>query len=427
MWNILDYIAVLLALTAGFAYANHYLLRLPRNSGLLVIALAVSLGLRLIEHAFPSVGLATMLRDNLARANFGPLLLNGFLGFLLFAGALEVDLKELLERKWTILALSTVGVLLSSFAVAAGMYGIFRLVGIDVPLKYCLVFGALISPTDPVSVLGVLRRVHVPSRLQAIIGGESLFNDGIGIVLFTIFLHHATTAGDAGPTVLGVFLDFLREAGGGALLGVAGGGLALAAMRGIDEYNIELMISLALVAGTFGLAQTIDVSGPVAVVVAGLLIGSIGVRYAVSGTTQDYLKKFWSLTDELLNSFLFLLIGLEFAAIDIRWSFVVAAGLAIPVSVAARGLSITVASLPLNLGAPRKLRGITLLTWSGLRGGISVALALSLPLGPYRAPLLAACYGVVIFTMIGQGLSLGRVAARLYPSQDSDTPGPPGS
>ncbi len=422
MWNTLDYIAVLLALTAVFAYANHYLLRLPRNSGLLVIALAVSFGLRLIEHAFPSVGLATMLRDNLARANFGELLLNGFLGFLLFAGALEVDLKELLERKWTILALSTVGVLLSSFAVAAGMYGIFRLVGIHVPLTYYLVFGALISPTDPVSVLGILRRVRVPSRLQAIIGGESLFNDGIGIVLFTIFLHHATTTRDAGPTVLGVFLDFLREAGGGALLGVAGGGLALTAMRGIDEYNIELMISLALVAGTFGLAQTLDVSGPVAVVVAGLMIGSIGIRYAVSGTTEDYLKKFWSLTDELLNSFLFLLIGLEFAAIDVRWSFVAAAGLAILVSLAARGLSITVASLPLNLGAPRKLRGITLLTWSGLRGGISVALALSLPLGPYRAPLLTACYGVVIFTMIGQGLSLGRVAARLYRNQDSDTP-----
>jgi Na+:H+ antiporter len=422
MWNTLEYIALLFAVTAGFSYANHYLLRLPRNSGLLVIALAASLCLRLIEYVFPAVGLATMLRHDLAQADFSSLLLNGFLGFLLFAGALDVDVRELLGRKWTILALATVGVLLSTFAMAAGMFGIFRLVGIAVPLSYCLAFGALISPTDPVTILSVLRRLRVPTPLQAVIGGESLFNDGIGIVLYTICLHQATSVGEPAPAALGIFVDFMREAGGGALLGLAAGGLAFAAMRGIDEYNIELMISLALVTGTFGIAQTLGVSGPVAVVVAGLLMGSVGVRYAVSGTTHDYLQKFWTLVDELLNSFLFLLIGLELAAIDLRWTFIVAAGLAIPLSLAVRGLSITIASLPLNLGAPHKLRGIALLTWSGLRGGISIALALSLPLSPYREALVTACYGVVIFTMTVQGPSLERVGSWLYPSQDQ-TPG----
>ena len=421
MWNLLEYVALLFALTAGFAYVNHYLLRLPRNSGLLVIALAASLCLRLVEFEFPSMGLATLLRGELAKADFGSLLLNGFLGFLLFAGALNVDVRELLGRKWTILALSTVGVLLSTFAMAAGIFGIFRLVGIDVPISYCLVFGALISPTDPVTVLNILRRIGVPTSLRAVIGGESLFNDGIGIVLYAIFLRQATSGGIAVPGSLGVSLDFVREAGGGALLGLVGGGLALAVMRSIDEYNIELMISLALVTGTFGLAESLDVSGPVAVVVAGLLMSSIGVRYAVSDTTHDYLQKFWALADELLNSLLFLLIGLEFAAIDLRWTFVAAAGMAIPLSLAVRGLSVTMASLPLNLGTPRKLRAIALVTWSGLRGGISVALVLSLPVSPYRDALMTACYGVVIFTMIVQGLTLRRVASWLYPKHNGST------
>jgi CPA1 family monovalent cation:H+ antiporter len=434
MWNMLEYVALLFAVTAGFAYSNHYLLRLPRNSGLLVIALAASLCLRLVEYAFPEVGLATLLRHGLDQANLGPLLLNGFLGFLLFAGALEVDFKELLGRKWTILALATAGVLLSTFAMAAGMFGIFRLLRIDVPIGYCLVFGALISPTDPVTVLGAVRKLGVPIPLRAVIGGESLFNDGIGIVLYTIFLHQAMTGGEPGlgtlgglltfiepgPNTLGVFYEFMREAGGGALLGLAAGGLAFTAMRGIDEYNIELMISLALVTGTFGIAQSLGVSGPVAVVVAGLLMGSIGVQYAVSGATHDYLQKFWKLVDELLNAFLFMLIGLEFAAIDLRWTFVAAAGLAIPLSLAVRSLSITIASLPLNIGTPHKLRGIALLTWSGLRGGISVALALSLPESPYREALVTACYGVVIFTMVVQGLSLERVTARLYPIEAAE-------
>lgn len=416
--NDLEYVALLLSVAAGFAYLNHYVLRLPRNAGLLVVAVATSLALRLIEEAFPAAGLGSLLRRTLDQADFGSLLLNGFLGFLLFAGAVDVDVGALLARRWTILALATVGVLASTLAMAAGIYGVFRLVALEVPWSYCLVFGALISPTDPVAVLDALRRLGVPARLQATIAGESLFNDGIGIVLYTVFLQMAVGQSDVMPSLLGVFLDVVREAAGGALLGLATGAFAFVATRGIDDYGIELMISLALVTGTYGLSERLGVSGPVAVVVAGLLMGSIGVRYAVSGTTHDYLQKFWSLTEEVLNALLFLLIGLEFAAIDLRASFVLAALLAVPLSLVVRGLSITLASLPLHLGAPRKLRAISLLTWSGLRGGISVALALSLPPSPYREALVTACYGVVIFTMLAQGLSLRRVAQRLYPAED---------
>ncbi|MGH7091652.1 MAG: cation:proton antiporter, partial [Stellaceae bacterium] len=398
------------------AYLNHYVLKLPANSGLLLIAMALTLILRLVEQAFPAMDIARLLQQSLRRADFGSLLLNGVLGFLLFAGALDVEVEGLLARKWTILALATAGVVLSTLGIAAGMFWIFRLCGVEVPVGYCLAFGALLSPTDPVTVLSALRRAGIPAPLQAVIAGESLFNDGIGIVLYSIALAVAAGGGHGGPSAQGVGLLFLREAGGGALLGLCTGALAFAAMRGIDEYRIELMISLALVTGTYGMAQTLGVSGPVAVVVAGLLIGSVGLRYAVSSTTHEYLMKFWSLVDELLNALLFLLIGLEFAAIELRWSFLAAASLAVPLALGVRGISIALAGLPLNLSAPNKMRAVGLLTWSGLRGGISIALVLSLPDNPYNPALVAACYGVVIFTMTAQGLSLGRVAAWLYPS-----------
>jgi CPA1 family monovalent cation:H+ antiporter len=234
-------------------------------------------------------------------------------------------------------------------------------------------------------------------------------------VLYTIFLQMAAQPDGGGFSAWQGALDFLRQAGGGAVLGLCTGGVAFAAMRSIDQYDIELIISLALVTGTYAIAEAIGVSGPVAVVVAGLLMGSIGVKYAVSETTHDYLQKFWTLTDEVLNAMLFLLIGLEFAALDLRWSYVAAAGLAIPLSLAARGLSISMAAVPLNLGVPHNLRSISLLTWSGLRGGISVALALSLPVSDYGEPLVTAAYAIAVFTMIVQGLSLQAVATRLYP------------
>jgi len=417
--NLMLAIGGLLTATAAAAYLNQYLLRLPRNAGLLLIALVISLALRLFDAMGLDLGFSAALAETVRHTDFGSLLLDGFLAFLLFAGSLNVDVNELLARKWTILALATVGVLVSTLIIAFGMYFIFKLVGFEVPLAYCLVFGALISPTDPVTILDVLSRGGVPKRLQAVIAGESLFNDGVGIVLFALFLPMALNGG-GDLDIPAAVIDFCREAGGGLLLGLATGGLAFVAMRGIDEYNVELMISLALVVGTYGIAQAIGVSGPVAEVVAGLMMGSIGVKYAVSGTTHDYLQKFWSLTDELLNSLLFLVIGFEFAVVDLTRSYVFAAALAIPLSLVARGLSIVLASLPLSIGGDHKGRAVALLTWSGLRGGISVALVLSLPAGGYREALVTVTYGLAIFTMLVQGLSLAPIAARLFPDSGGE-------
>lgn len=412
--NALSYLALLLTIAAIFAYANYFVLRLPRNSGLLVIALVVSVSIRAVERMIPSLGLSKTFDAVFNGVNFGQLLLNGFLAFLLFAGAIEVELERLMERKWTVLALATFGVLVSALVTAGGMYLIFRVTGLNVPMNYCLVFGALISPTDPVTVLDVLAKLPVPKRLQSVIAGESLFNDGIGIVLFTIFLQQAT--GSETLSIGRVAVDFGREACGGGALGLVTGGAALLAMRGIDEYNTELIISLALVTGTYAVAQAADVSGPVAVVVAGLLTGSVGSKYAVSDRTRDYLRKFWSLTDEVINALLFLLIGFGFASVPLRWTYIVAAGLAIPLALLARMLSIVVTALPLHLGATQKLAAVTLLTWGGLRGGIAVALALSLPPGNYRSALLTTSYAIVLFTMIVQGLTLRPIAAKLYRS-----------
>jgi CPA1 family monovalent cation:H+ antiporter len=412
--NVLAAIAVLLTVNAGFAYFNHYVVRLPRNVGLLVLAFVVSLGLRLLSAATGG-GVIEHLIEAFRGIDFSALFLDGFLCVLLFAGALEVDVRLLLQRKWTILALSTAGVVLSTGLVGSAMWGMFRLLGVDVSARYCLVFGALISPTDPVTVLRVLRRSGSPPPLRSVIEGESLFNDGIGIVLFTTLL--ALAEHPDAPFGLGSFLaSFAINAGGGVLLGGATGALAFFAMRGIDEYNIELTISLALVTGTYALAEILHVSGPVAVVINGLIIGSIGVQYAVSDTTRQYLENFWSLADEILNSLLFLVVGLQFAVIPLQWSYVTAALLAIPVALVARAVSVAIPGLPLHLSAPYKPQAIALLTWSGLRGGISIALALSLPEGAHRGPLLTVCYAIVVFTMLVQGLTLRRVAAHLFPA-----------
>lgn len=415
-WNPLDAIALLLTVMAAFAYANYYLLHLPRNIGLLVLALALAatIALRVVDHKFPGLGFNRLLQQALARIDLAPLLLNGLLAFLLFAGAIEVDLEPLLERKWTILALATVGVLLSTLLVGGAMWLVFSAVGLAVPPLDCFAFGALISPTDPVTVLGVLQRVPVPARLRAVIAGEAMFNDGIGIVLYSLFLQAAAAHG-AAPGPASWALDFLREAGGGAVLGIAAGMIAFIATRAIDDYGIELMISLALAAGSYGLAEAIGVSGPVAVVIAGLIMGSIGVRYAISGRTHDYLSKFWSLIDELFNALLYFLVGLEFATVALNSRMGVAAAVAVVLSLAARAVSIVVPALPLNLHAEHKLRGIAVMTWSGLRGGISLALALALPPGEFRAPLITATYAVVVFTMLVQGLTLAPLSRRLYP------------
>lgn len=412
MQSAFDLLALLLALAAIFGYLNHRLLRLPLTVGLLLMALVGTVVLITVGAAAPQLGLKPAIHRLLAGVNFPTALLNGFLSFMLFAGALEVDFAELVARKWAILALATFGTVLSTALIAAALYAVSTALAIAIPPAWCLVFGALISPTDPVAVLLVLKRVGVPQHLQATIAGESLFNDGIGIVLFSLALPLASGVGADIQGPLGVARLFVVEAVGGGLLGLALGYAAFVLIRGVDDYNVELIISLALVTGTYSLAGLLGVSGPVAVVVAGILIGNHGMQRAMSEPTRRHLKTFWLLVDDTLNALLFLLIGLEIAAIDLDRRALIAMTAMIPIVLAARWLSVTASAWPLSLRLPDRFGSFLVLTWGGLRGGIAVALALALPAGPYKDTMLTIAYGIVVFSIVVQGLTLERVARR---------------
>jgi len=407
---IFNMAAIALALAALFGYVNHRWMRLPHTIGLVIIALLVSIAVLVLDALVPGLGFQPAVRDALDRIDLHEALMKGMLSFLLFAGALHVDLDDLLSRKWAIASMATAGVLISTFLVGFAIYGVVGLLALDIPLIYCLVFGALISPTDPVAVLGILKTLRVPDSLKAKIAGESLFNDGVGVVVFTI-LAAIAAGGPAGQgfTVLDGAWLFVREALGGALLGLAGGYLCYRAMRTIDEHNLEVLITLALVMLTYSIAFAIHVSGPIAVVVAGLLIGNHGSRLAMSDTTRDHVEKFWSLIDEVLNSVLFLIIGFEVIALDLSFEIALVMAASVPVVIAARFVSVATPLSLLRLRRTFTKGAIPVLTWGGLRGGISVALALSLPNIAAKDTILAATYGVVIFSIVVQGLTVKKV------------------
>jgi CPA1 family monovalent cation:H+ antiporter len=405
-----DAAAILIVLAAILGYFNHRVLRLPSSVGLTLMGAVASLLVILIDYLGDS-SLAPRLNAFLNGIDFHDTLMEGMLSFLLFAGALHVDWAEMRRGRWPILVLSTVGVLLSTAIVGFGFQFLLGLFGIDLPLLWCLVFGALISPTDPVAVMAVLKRASVPPTLQATVAGESLFNDGVGVVVFAILLGAASRGVELSVADAG--LHFLQEAGGGVLLGLGVGWLAYRAMRSIDDYNVEVMVSLAVVMGGYSLAHVVHVGGPVAMAVAGLLIGNAGVAHAMSATTQDYLIKFWALIDEILNAVLFLLIGLEVIVIAQEPRLLLIGLAAIPLVLVARfmavGAPLAVMRPLLNLGP----LAMPVLVWGGLRGGISIALALSLPEGAIRTIILATTYVIVMFAVIIQGASIGGVIERL--------------
>jgi CPA1 family monovalent cation:H+ antiporter len=414
-FSLFQIAALVLTLAAVFGYLNHRFLRLPPAIGVVVIALTVSICVILLDIASDRLAFGPAVRAILERIDFDDTLMKGMLSFLLFAGALHVDLNELLNRKWAIASIATVGVVLATFIVGFTTYGVAGLVGLDLPLLWCLVFGALIAPTDPVAVLGMLKTIHVPDSLQAKIAGESLFNDGVGVVVFTIMVALAVSAGGAGGepmTALQVVKLFLQEAVGGAVLGLVAGYIAYRAMKAIDEYNLEVLITLALVTATYAIGLAIHVSGPIAVVVAGLLIGNHGARFAMSDTTREHVTTFWSLTDEILNAVLFLLIGFEVVVLAITGPVAWLMAISIPAVLFARFIAVAGPLTVLRLRETFTKGAIPVLTWGGLRGGISVALALSLPEGDFKGPILAATYGVVVFSIIVQGLTFRRVVAR---------------
>lgn len=406
----LDVAAILVVLAAVFGYVNYRIIGLPHTMGLTVMGAVASIAVVALDAVVPDLGLGHGVRDFFAGIDFRTALMDGMLAFLLFAGALHVDLSLILRRKWTILSLATIGVLISTVIIGFGFKGICLVLGLDIPILWCLVFGALISPTDPVAVLGILKSAKVPASLEAKVAGESLFNDGVGVVVFSILLAAALGAGEF--SVLHAAELFLLEAVGGAVFGLVIGWLGFIAMRGIDEHNLEVLITLAMVMGGYALAQAMHISGPVAMAVAGLLIGNHGVSLAMSERTRVRVLQFWSLVDEMLNSVLFLLIGLEVIAIAVQTAYLVAGIAAIALVLVARAAAVGLPMAVLSRLSPFTRGAFPVMVWGGLRGGISIALALALPEGAMKELILTVTYVIVVFSVIVQGATVGRVARR---------------
>lgn len=408
--DIFTIITILIVLAAVFGYLNVRFLKLPSTIGLMIISIFFSLAILATGFIFPD--LLALESKLISSIDFEKVLMEGMLCFLLFAGALHVDFKELKQQQVPIVIFSTVGVLTSAMLVGSMMYGILTLLGLAIPFIFCLLFGALISPTDPIAVLGILKKAGVPKKLEIKIVGESLFNDGIGVVVFITF-YQLARAGAAEIHWNEIGFLFLEEVGGGVALGLALGYCAYQLMRRIDHYEVEVLITLAIVMGGYLLASTLHFSGPLAMVVAGLMVGHERFRTStMSEITEKYVDKFWELIDTLMNAVLFVLIGLEIVIISFEGSYAVAGLIAIPVVLLAR-----YAALWLPIRFFQKRLGFVpntslIMTWGGLRGGISIALALSLAPGVERDLLLTMTYIVVVFSIVFQGLTVGKVVAR---------------
>lgn len=413
-----DAAAVLMVMVAVLGFLNHRFLKLPQSVAMTAMGAIASLVLISADAVLPNVNFSTYVTTLLSRVNFQTALLDGMLSFLLFAGALHVDWAEMRRGRWPVMVLSTAGVLASTGIIGGLIYALSLLLAVPLQPIWCLVFGALISPTDPVAVMGVLKRTKCPPSLQAMVAGESLFNDGVGVVLFSILTAAAVGGGSISvPNALG---SFLMQAGGGVAVGLAAGCLGYWAMRQINDYNVELTITLAIVMGGYAFAHSLGVSGPVAMAVAGLLIGNAGVSHAMDELTRQHLLTFWALLDELLNAVLFLLIGIEIVAISPNPTLIALGTISIPVVLFARCVSVVPPLLAMRSMFSLEGPALPTLLWGGLRGGISVAMALTLPPGEARTTILTATYLVVLFSVIVQGGTIAKIverAARNRPCQ----------
>jgi CPA1 family monovalent cation:H+ antiporter len=413
--SILDIAAILITVSALFSFFNDRFIKLPTTIGLMLIALVVSL-LLLLAGKLGLVHIDHQAREFLKTIDFNKALMEGMLSFLLFAGALHINLANLAKQKWIIGSLATVGILTSTFIVGGLSYLLLGWLGIELPFIYCLIFGALISPTDPIAVLGILKTAHAPKTLETKIAGESLFNDGMAVVVFLVLLGIASSGHDV--SAAHIALLFAEEAIGGVVFGLVIGGLSYWMIKQVDNYQVEILLTLALVMGGYALAGVIHVSGPIAVVVAGLMIGNHGRMLAMSEHSREHLDTFWELLDEILNAVLFVLIGLEVLVLSFTHEVLLAALLLIPIVLGARFISV---SLPISLLRLRRAFSpgvIKILTWGGLRGGVSVALALSLPMGEPRDIILAITYVIVVFSIVVQGLTIGKLVRRTTASDE---------
>ena len=403
--EMLDLAALLLTLAAIFSYINFRFLKLPTTIGIMLIAMLISISLVVLGHCgFEGIqNKATVVLEGI---DFNKALMHGMLSFLLFSGALHVNLEDLDQHKWIISILATFGVVMSTFIVGSIAWMVFLLIGLKLPFIYCLLFGSLIAPTDPIAVIGILKKAGVPKSLETKITGESLFNDGVAVVVFLVIMGIVTGGHDV--TAGHIMLLFVEEAIGGVLFGLAIGWLAYRMLKSVDNYQVEVLLTLALVMGGYAFARVIHVSGPIAMVVAGIFIGNRGRLFAMSENTREHLDSFWELMDEILNAVLFLLIGLEILVLTVKGNYLIAGLIMIPVVLLARFISVGVPVTFMRRVRDFSPHAVKIMTWGGLRGGISVALALSLPNGPEREALLTVTYIIVIFSILVQGLTIER-------------------
>lgn len=403
-------ISAILVLSAAFAYVNQRYFKLPSGIALLIAGFLWSLMVQALGAFSP--GFMDLVQRSLETLNFSEILLEVMLSFLLFAAALHTDFSKLRAVQGPILTFASLGVLISTFGVGFALYFILPYLGYPIDLIYCLLFGALITPTDPIAVMGILKKAGVPTTVESKITGESLFNDGFGVVVFVV-IYEVAQKGLAQLSAESVLILLAEEVVGGTLLGIAMGYGAFRLMRTIDHYPTEVLITLALVTGGYTLALLLHFSGPLAMVVAGLFIGNTGDRGAMSDVTADYLHKFWEMVDEALNAILFVLIGLEVLVISYSWEILVLGLVALLVSLTMRYLALSVPSVAFGFRKNFAPYTLTIMTWGGLKGGISIALALSLTTDMPKDVLVGMAYTVVFCSLLFQGLTLEKLVVNL--------------
>ncbi len=408
--QVYNLITIIIVLTAVFGYINCKFLKLPATIGIMIISIVASLGIVVIGLFNPDFFKKTT--DLISTIDFHTALMKVMLSFLLFAGAIHIDINQLKRESVPIITFSTIGVLLSTFIVGGLLFVIAKWFGLTIDFIYCLLFGALISPTDPIAVLGILKHSKIPSSLEMKISGESLFNDGVAVVVF-ITIYEIISAGIANVNFLDIGWLFVKEAGGGIVLGGMLGYLGFLILRSIDNYSIEVLITLAIVMGGYLLADYLHVSGPLAMVVAGIITGNKSREEGMSDITKDYIDKFWKMIDQVLNAILFLLIGFEMLIIPFNFTLLFLGCVAIVIVLLARFISVAIPIFILEYKTVFEKNAIPILTWGGLRGGISVALALSLPKSTFNEIFVSITYIIVLFSIIVQGLTIGKLARKL--------------
>jgi CPA1 family monovalent cation:H+ antiporter len=408
--NLYSIFTLLIVLTALFSYINHRFINLPATIGIMIISLLCSFVIIGVGKFYPHFAQRSI--SVIRSLDFETLLMKIMLSFLLFAGAIHINIKKLKREIIPISVYATFGVLISTAFIGISMFYIFQLFSLSIPFIYCLLFGALISPTDPIAVLGILKEAKIPSSLEIKISGESLFNDGVGVVVFASLLDIALMSTDK-LSIGEIAVLFLREAGGGVIWGLVLGYLGYHLLRSIDYYQVEVLITIAMVMGGYLFATYLHISGPLAMVVAGIITGNKGKEEAMSEITRDYASKFWDLIDDILNAVLFLLIGFEMIAFSFDQRTIWLGLIAVVVVLSARFVSVFLPTLFLSFRRSFERHLTPILVWGGLRGGISVALALSLPRGENRDLFISITYIIVVFSIVVQGLTLGKLARKL--------------